>query len=267
MAAVNEGAVMHEYVKKSEPPRKHGRHTESGRTMRSQVIVRQLPASAPLGWLKQGVRDVVGSGFLSLLYGAAFVLMGLGIDRAHADHPVVALGLAAGFLFVGPFLALGLYELSRQMQMGERVDLILSLFSWCRNPAAVGRFALFLSVVMLVWLWLSATLLNALDQRYGVLFAGALLAWATLALIVFMASAVAIPMLLHRPVNALQAMHASIRCCQANPLALAVWAVTIGLLVGISLSLGYWLLLVTGPVLGHATWHAYKACLTDEPND
>jgi uncharacterized membrane protein len=76
-----------------------------------------------------------------------------------------------------------------------------------------------------------------------------------------MASAVAIPLMLARPVDALPAMATSVRCCLANSSALGLWAVLIVMIVGASLLLGYWPLLLAGPVLGHATWHACQACL------
>lgn len=253
--------VTHENFKKQTALRKPGMSLGSGSQGASLMHIRQVPANAPWGWLTQAARDIHASHYKSLLYGVFFVLMGLGIDRAHEGNPAFALGLRAAFMFVGPFLSIGLYELSRQLQAGERVDLILSLFSWCRNPGAVGRFAFYLSVVMVPWLWLSSELLASMDQTPGLLFAGILLIWAALAVSVFMASAVAIPMMLDRPVTATQAVRSSLQCFRVNPRALGLWAFIVACAVGVSLSLGYWPLLLAGPLLGHATWHSYRATL------
>jgi uncharacterized membrane protein len=254
--------LVHEYVKKRESRSAQGLSAVKGSPGDAPEQMRKIPSLAPFLWLKKGVSDVRASRYLSLFYGVCFVLMGLGIDRAHADRPIVAMGLSAGFLFAGPFLAIGLYELSRQHQAGEKVDFMLSLFSWCRNPASVGRFALLLSIVMVFWLWLSVTLQDVFTQGPSFRLFGVLIVWAILALIVFMSSVVAIPMMLDKPVNTRFGIASSVRCCLANPASLSLWAVIIAVLVTFSLSLGYWPLLVTGPVLGHASWHAYQAGLS-----
>ncbi|MGQ7843832.1 DUF2189 domain-containing protein [Granulosicoccus sp. 3-233] len=250
---------MHEYVKNGEESGGSRSHRESGTALK--VRVRKVTWQAPGRWLVGGFRDIPASGYRSLFYGMCFVLMGLGIDSAHVENPAVALGLSAAFLFTGPFLSMGIYELSRQLQAGERPDLLLSLFSWCRNPAAAGRFAFFLSVVMVLWLGLSSTLLEAAGDGPDLLFALALLVWALLALSVLMASAVAIPMLLDQTVSALEAVRSSVACFMRNKLVLSFWFLIVALAVILSLSLQYWPLLLLGPWLGHATWHSYEECL------
>lgn len=254
--------VAHEYLKKQTASRKANVCQESDSQAASLIHINQVPGNASWGWLKHAARDIHDSHYQSLLYGVFFVLMGLGIDRAHEGNPAFALGLSAAFMFAGPFLSIGLYELSRQLQAGEKADLVLSLFSWCRNPGAVGRFAFFLSVVMAIWLWLSSVLFFALALTPGLLFTGTLLlVWAALAIVVFMASAVAIPMMLDRPVKAMQAVRSSLQCFRVNTLALGLWALIVACVVGFSLALGYWPLLLAGPLLGHATWHAYRAII------
>lgn len=255
--------ATHEYVKKqTDPPetdsrRGTGPHTASG------MRINPVSTTAPWQWLKLAVQDIRGSRYQSLVYGLFFVLMGLGINRAHEGNPAFATGLSAAFMFAGPFLSIGVYELSRQLQEGERLDLVLSLFSWCRNPAAVGRFAFYLSVVMVIWLWLSSVLIGAPEHTSKLFFAGILLIWAALAALVFMASAVAIPMMLDRPVTAMQAVRSSLQCFRVNSRALGLWALIVAGVVGVSLFLDYWPLLIAGPLLGHATWHAYRAILAD----
>ncbi len=255
--------ATHEYVKKKTESHKSDSSQGSGPHAAAPMRINRVPANAPWQWLKQAVQDIRASRYRSLVYGVFFVLMGLGINRAHEGNPAFAMGLSAAFMFAGPFLSIGLYELSRQLQAGERVDLVLSLFSWCRNPAAVGRFAFYLSVVMVIWLWLSSVLLGAPEQTSILLFAGILLIWAAVAMLVFMASAVAIPMMLDRPVTAMQAVRSSLQSFRINTRALGLWAFIVASVVGVSLLLGYWPLLIAGPLLGHATWHAYRAILTD----
>ncbi len=255
--------AAHEYVKKKTEPHNSDSSQDSGPPTASGMHINPVSAHAPWQWLKLAVGDIRGSRYQSLLYGVFFVLMGLGIDRAHEGNPAFVTGLRAAFMFAGPFLSIGLYELSRQLQAGERLDLVLSLFSWCRNPAAVGRFAFYLSVVMVIWLWLSSVLIGAPEDTPILFFVAILLIWAALAAVVFMASAVAIPMMLDRPVTAMQAVRSSLQCFRTNTQALGLWALIVACVVGVSLYLGYWPLLITGPLLGHATWHAYRANLAD----
>lgn len=257
--------MTHEYIKNvPESQRPDGKERLAPPASTLVETVRQVGTAAPTGWLVKGAKDIHGSHYQSLLYGLFFVLMGLGIDRAHEGNAAFALGLSAAFMFAGPFLSIGLYELSRQIQDVEPLDLVLSLFSWCRNPAAVGRFALYLSMVMVVWLWLSTLLLEALQQKPNLLYAGLLLLiWAVVAVAVFMASAMAIPMMLDRPVSAVQAVRASLQCFSLNTRPLCLWAAVVACMVGFSLALDYWPLLLLGPLLGHATWHAYRDMLAD----
>jgi len=254
--------AVHNYVKKLEKSNSKDLSTAAGLSIAAPVGIQSIPTTAPVKWLKCAMLDVRASRYLSLLYGVCFVLMGLGIDRAHSDKPFFTLVLSAGFVFMGPFLALGLYELSRQHQAGEKVELILSLFSWCRNPATVGRFAALLSLIMVFWLWLSLTLQDVMEEGLSLPLFGLITVWVAIALLVFLGSVVGIPMMLDRPVSAHLAITSSVRCCFANPAAFAIWAAIIALLVAFSVVLGYWPLLVIGPILGHATWHAYQSGLT-----
>jgi uncharacterized membrane protein len=185
--------------------------------------------------------------------------MGFGIDHAHAGNNALALAVSAAFLFAGPFLSTGLYELSRQRQADEPHDLTLSLFAWCRNPDAIGHFALFLSPAMVIWLWLSVPLFGTVAHGFSMTTALLSVLWLSLALVVFMASVISIPMMLDKRVSAKHAIKMSVNCCLTNGKTYGLWALMIVFITGVSLTLGYWPLLITGPILGHASWHAYQA--------
>jgi uncharacterized membrane protein len=206
-----------------------------------------------------GYSDVHACRYRSVFYGVCFVLMGFGIDYAHAGNKALALGIAAGFLFAGPFLSTGLYELSRQRQAGESPELVLSLFAWCRNPGAIGRFAVFLSPIMLIWLWVSVPLLDTVADGFSVSAVFLFSLWLSLALLVFVASVISIPMMLDKRVSAKHAIKMSVKSCLSNWKTYGLWAMTIFFITGTSLALAYWPLIITAPVLGHASWHAYQA--------
>lgn len=250
---------MSKVSKRSKISRRSHTKLQSSAPLDFSRAAKALPLSAPVAWLTEGLSDVRSSQYRSLFYGVCFVLMGYGINHAHAGNRTVALAVAAGFLFAGPFLATGLYELSRQIQAGERRELVLSLFAWCRNPGPFGQFAAFLSIVMVIWLWLSVPLFDSLAQGFTVRSALLFLVWFLLALMVFTASVISIPMMLDTSISAWQAIKNSVSSCLFNWQAHGFWALLIVSIIGGSLMLGYWPLLITGPVVGHATWHAYQA--------
>lgn len=239
--------------------------------------VRRVSTDAPWNWLTRGYGDFLTCWQRSLVYGVAFVVMGLVIANAHAANRTFAMALVAGFLFVSPFLAIGSYELSRQVQRGEPQDLLLSLFCWCRNPRAIGQFALVLAVALMIWLWQSGVVMtnmgmvglempsgqdsDAVEHLPALSLAVWLLVWAVMAVCIFIGSVVSVPMLLDRDVDAITAIRLSVVCSLKNPAALGLWAVIIAIGVGGSLLFGLLPLLITGPLFGHASWHAYLDCI------
>ena len=140
------------------------RLAESG--VNNQFQIQQIPIAAPWQWLRQGARDIQSCHYRSLFYGLCYVLMGFAISAAHVANPNVAIGVGAGFFFACPFLAIGVYELSRQIQRGEPADMLVSLFCWCRNPRAICLFSLMLAIVLIVWLAESLALFNTLSANH-----------------------------------------------------------------------------------------------------
>ena len=100
--------------------------------------VRRVPRDAPWDWLSRGWRDLCTVPSVSLAYGAFFsiaawiILFVLSFLEATSLLPV----LAAGFLFVAPLLAAGLYEMSRRLEKGEPIT-VRKVFGGC--APAIGR--------------------------------------------------------------------------------------------------------------------------------
>lgn len=242
--------------------------------------VRRVANNAALDWLKLAWSDLVATRFAGVLYGAIFVAMGFAIATVYATRWQLTMGLMGGFMLVGPFLATGIYELSRRRERGESVGLLASLTCWRRNPSAIGFFAVILVFCMIVWARVSLivfalssnTSFPTLQGIVGSIFSLENLPFIGLwtavgcvfATLVFAVSVVSIPMLLDRGGDAVSAVFTSVRVLAANPVAMLVWAALIALIIGLSLLTGFFALLITAPLIGHATWHAYRATVDPE---
>lgn len=236
--------------------------------------IRTVPIGRPLSWLKLGWRDLKACPIASLFYGLCFLAGGGLLIAVLGGAPEYVAAATAGFLIGGPFLALGLYEVSRRREHGQSCGLADSLTAWKSNTANLALFAGVLLVIFLVWaraslvvfaLFYSGELPTmASFMRYIITtdhttFLIAYFAVGGLfALIAFTISAVSIPLMLDRGHDAITAAIVSTRVVAANPEAMIVWAALIALLGSLGLATFLVGILVIGPLLGHATWHAYR---------
>ena len=236
--------------------------------------VRQIGFSSPLEWLSRGHADMRATRYAGTFYGAIFALMGLGITTIYEVKWQLTMGLVAGFFLVGPFVCCGIYWLSRQLAAGERPSLAASLTCWRRNPTGIGFFAAIITFAMIVWARVSVVIFALFSTRdlptlQGVLkqiFALSNLPFVgvwfgvgfVFASLVFAVSVVSVPMMLDRNSDTMMSIFASVKALWTNPGPLYLWAALIVLIIGASLALGMVALVVTAPLVGHATWHAYR---------
>lgn len=236
--------------------------------------VRDVPVMRVFSWINSGLSDTKQSGFASLFYGFCFAMAGWIMYFIFADAFALFAGLTTGFLLFSPFLAMGLYDLSRQMQTEKKPKLKLSLFVWLHNK---GNIALFTGVLLLIFLiWSRASVVifalffeGGLPTFKGVILDVILLKQPIFTLVyfavgglfaglVFMVSVVAVPLMVDRKTDAVTAGLTSIMACIKNPIAMMVWAFFIVLFVSIGFLTGFAGLIVIMPIIGHATWHAYE---------
>ncbi len=245
----------------------------------ASTLGRSLPASAALGWLSAGWSDFRASPASSLAYGVFLVLLSYVILWAlySAGLLYLALPTISGFLIVGPFFAIGLYEKSRALEQGETISLWRML--WVRRvPVSQLAFAgLMLGILVLFWIRI-ADLLYALffgltpfpgaeDAFVNVLTT--VRGWSLIvvgsavgglfAAFAFALSLFSIPMIMAERRDALTSLGLSFAMTSHNlRVALAWGAIVAGGLV-LSVLTGLVGLAIVFPVLGHGTWHAYKS--------
>jgi len=245
------------------------------------VSVRRVPFDAPWTWLARGWRDIWMAPSISLTYGAVFtaisLLVVLGLYSAGALS--LALPLAGGFLLLGPMFAVGLYETSRRLEGKESVSLMDMLHFTIKSPGQLAFMGVFLLIIYFVWLEIAFLLfmlflgpqslqlenimptLLFTPAGVGLLIVGTA-AGAVLALLVYAVTAVSIPLLMRRKVDAVTAAVTSIRAVALNLPAMLLWAALIAAMTALAFATLFVGLIVVFPLVGHATWHAYRALVT-----
>jgi uncharacterized membrane protein len=238
----------------------------------------QLPFSAPLGWVRLGWRDMRSQPGISMFFGTAFWVMALVLGAVFRSKPEYTMSIASGCLLVGPFLAMGLYEVSRRVEVGLQPDLGASVTCWDSHLKSMGMLVLVLIVLELLWgrasLVVFAVFFNTgMPSTTGVIeaifnpenldFVGAyLVVGGAFAMLVFSISVVSIPMILDRDTDAISAAITSLEVMFHNTATMLFWGFMIAVLVGASFLLPWSLgLLAVGPLLGYASWYAYRGAV------
>lgn len=239
-----------------------------------QAVMRPLGLLDPLRWLRAGAADFGAAPGIGLFYGACFWGMALVLWGVFRSRPEYVMSIASGCLLLGPFLAMGLYEVSRRREAGERPTLGASATCWEPHLRSLALLVLVLIVLELLWGRASLVVFavffyTGMPSTTGVIRAifnpenmEFVLVYAVVgglfALLVYATAVVSIPMMLDRGTDAISAVITSIRVVAANPVTLLWWGFLITLLVAAALLPWGAGLLVVGPVLGHASWHAYR---------
>jgi uncharacterized membrane protein len=228
----------------------------------------------PFHWLGFGWRDLMAARGVGFFYGVCFWLMAVTLGMVFRNKPEFAMTLASGCLLVGPFLAMGLYEVSRRREQGLPVELGASLTCWDSHVGSMGMLLLVLIVLELLWgrasLVVFAVFFNTgMPSTTGVMqaifnpenlefLAVYLLVGGAFAGLVFAVSVVSIPMILDRDTDAISAAITSLQVVFGNPAAMLLWGALLTTLVVVALIPSGLGLLIIGPWLGHASWHAYR---------
>jgi uncharacterized membrane protein len=237
--------------------------------------VSKVGTDAPLGWLASGLTDFQRSWLHSFPYGIILSVAGLVMLYFAADQPYLMLALISGFMLVAPFLAAGLYIISMRLEWSETGKIGPRPEFRSALKTNVSLFGVLLAFVFAIWID-ALIVFTALFTHHDIIISGSfsvyslfnldhlsfVLAYgalgALLAATAFCVSVITVPMMLDRDVDMVTAIMTSLVIVKENPMAMLIWAACIAALTFggmITLFIGF---AVVFPVLGHATWHAYR---------
>ncbi len=237
--------------------------------------IQSVAWSRPLAWLGQGAADLRRSLRVSLVYGVAMTLFGWLLFATFGTDPYFVAVAVTAFLLVAPVMSTGVCEVSRRLESGESSTFDDSIAPLRREGPALLKYGALLAVSAVAWFVAAELLLRPLFPVSAPTFAETLyrgfleqvtptecLAYAIigggLGLAVFAVSVVAIPVIIDRHAGAGQAIRAGLQVVRQNPLAMVVWAALIMALTVIGFATMLVGMIVIIPLLGHATWRAFR---------
>ena len=250
-------------------------------------VVRTISFSDLQQALLQGWEDFKAMPSHAIFLCMIYPVLGLILARGVLGHSVLPLlfPLAAGFALLGPFAALGLYELSRRREAGEAAT-AWDAFEVLRSPSFGAMLGLgtLLFALFVTWVATAQAIYIAVfgyegasgvrdfvsrvlttPQGWWLIVVGCGVGF-LFALVALCISVVSFPLMLDRHAGAGEAMVTSLRVAAKNPVTIAAWGLIVAVLLVVG-SIPFFLgLAVVIPVLGHATWHLYRKAIAIDPN-
>lgn len=252
--------------------------------MPAPPVVRQISAEDIVKSLKAGLADFQRAPAFGLFFGAVFsifgVLIAFALFRGNTSYWI--LPAAAGFPLIGPFAAVGLYEVSRRLEAGEDLNWgkILSSGFNSRN-GQLPLFAVLAVFAFLVWIVLArvvfavsfgtASMTNVMTSFdvfftfHGItmLFIGSIVG-AALAALLFSISVIGVPILIDRDIDVVTAMITSFKATIENRNAMLRWGLIVAAATMVAMLPLFLGMILVFPMLGHASWHIYRATVEPE---
>jgi uncharacterized membrane protein len=239
------------------------------------LAARSVEATRPFKWVAQGWDDLWANSATSLLYGLFFAGVGYLIMAYSAAQPYLFTAAVSGFMLVGSLAAAGLYEISRRAESGQRTTLAQSLKGLARNGDSLFYFGILLAIAMISWERISAILFALfyhdevpqlanfyrevfLSGSYTYFVSAYLIIGGALALLMYVLSAVSVPLLMDRDVDVVTAMMTSAQAVGRNLAAMALWGALLVALMAFGFVTYMVGMVIALPLAGHATWHAYR---------
>ncbi|PWC39711.1 DUF2189 domain-containing protein [Azospirillum sp. TSO35-2] len=239
--------------------------------------IRAVEVDRPWVWLSAAWRDMMAAPLISFGYGALAVISSLVlvVGLASYDMEYLLLPMAAGFMLIGPLLAVGLYESSRLLELGERPTLGKVVAAYQRNGVQIAGIGLVLMLALLAWIRVAFLIFAlffsgsppSLDQLVDRIFFSAetipflltgTLFGGVIAAAVFSIAVVSVPMLLDRDTDVFTAMATSVAVVRENIRPMIGWAFLVALFTSAGMVTGFLGLGLALPLIGHASWHCYR---------
>ena len=241
-----------------------------------RITINPIRFRDPFSWLWMGLRDMASQPLITMFYGVCFWLMALIVLAVFKTNPEYTLSAVSGCLLVGPFLAMGLYDVSMHMERGEPPSMGSSLTCWESHVKSMSMLIMVMVVLELLWgraslvvfavffntggMPTTATVLDAVFNPQNWEFIAAYICvGGFFAGLVFASMMVSIPMILDRDTDAITACITSMRVFVDYTAVSMVWGLLIIMLVVLAMLPSAAGLLLVGPWLGFASWHAYRA--------
>ena len=224
---------------------------------------RKLSIGDPFRWLKMGWQDFKRVPWHSLVYGFIFVFLGwllLYFAWANENNALIV-SLLFGFLIIGPVLAFGLYDISHQLEKNRKPSFRherRKAFHEMRHERLFAMMMSMLFVILIIVLSIVVGIVPVFGQNAGSYTVASLLFAMIFAGLAFCASAFTLPMILHQDADGATAILSSINAVMRNKRVLALWAMLIFVLTAVGFATALIGLAFITPVLGYATWHAYR---------
>lgn len=254
---------------------------------RPMPVVRRITATDVLDALAAGINDFRRVPAYGLVIGAFFAAGGLlivlsasALGMSYLSYP-----LAAGFALIGPFAAVGLYEVSRRREAGAPLswNAILGTM-WAQKSRELSWMAFVVLFVQIMWMYQVRLLLavflgfqsfasfgefvsQVVSTPEGLMFlAAGHVVGAILSVILFSLTVISFPLLLEQDRDFITAMITSVKAVAISPVPMIGWAAIVTVTLVLSMAPAFLGLIVTLPVLGHTTWHLYRKCVEPEPS-
>jgi uncharacterized membrane protein len=254
----------------------HEAVVEPSRAAHAQHIeIRRARPLQSIQWLRRGWDDLWHLRASSLMYGVLIAALGAVLLILGSSHPYFVAAAVSGYLLVGPIMTTGTCELSRRRALGEPIGFDESLQAVTRNRQELFKFGALLAAIAIVWFVASEVMLRSIlhiveptlaETLWGgftetanraqiVAYIGS---GAVLAALVFTLSVVAVPLITDRNASVTDAIWASMKVTFWNLPAMLVWSALIVALTAFGFLTMLIGMVVVAPLLGHATWHAYR---------
>lgn len=245
-----------------------------------RLQVRSVDSEASMHWLNAGIKDFKAAMGASMAYGMIYVILGLLLAWASWENPVFITSLAAGFLIIGPIVAVGFYCMSRTLEQGGKPHFTQGIDGLRFNAISLINFALVLGVLMGIWAVISSVTValffnnltitdNLLDtliahEQFTPFFIAWVAIGALIAAVAFAISVVSVPLITDKRVDFVTAMMLSVKTVLKNPGVMLSWALILATLIFLGFIFFFVTLAITLPIAGHASWHAYRDLIIEE---